>query len=237
MAGANQITQGNQNIGEAVQSLIQSNLSRLNTSFLALVKEVDTESNRVTIEPIAKKEGEEDFTIPDVLVGYPSCKDMKVSLKLQEGDCGIAIVSDRDITRYKEEKIAGVAPSNRTHFLGDSVFIPLSLVDSVLEKSSTEFAEYTLKSSETFSVISGKMMEFQSDDEIKITSTKDLSLVGSKVEIKGQGGTLFEVLDTVITTLISAKTIPAAQGSPLTFDPMIITDLTKAKTTLSMVLK
>lgn len=120
-------------IGQAMQNLIQDNLARLNVCFLAKVQSVD--KNKVDVVQLITTSENEKLVIPSLLVGLPQSKDLQINLKIAEGDVGICVVCDADISGYKQSGDSSKPMSDRTHNFIDSIFIPLSLFNSNIEKS------------------------------------------------------------------------------------------------------
>lgn len=175
MSEVNQIVKAGDSadIGQAMQNLIQDNLARLNVCFLAKVQSVD--KNKVDVVQVMQDTENERLVIPSVIVGIPQSKDLQVSLKMQEGDFGLCIVCDCDISGYKQSGNSSKKLTNRTHNLIDSVFIPLSLFKSDLEKSGIlANSDYSIEVKGDLSV-QGKLLSLKSQTASLKTALSDLS--------------------------------------------------------------
>lgn len=196
-------------IGQAIQALINDNLSRLNTCFLARVESV--EENKVNVAFLL---GECKIVIPSVLVGIPQSQGLKQSIKLSPDDVGLCFVCDHDISSYKQSGGSGAILSNRKHDLIDSIFIPLSLFNSNLEDNS-----------------------IKSESAFKIEAKEDLSIKGQLLTLQSENASLKKTLSSLAEILAGLTTIPAVQGSNLTLNPDVIVKINQWKAELDTLFK
>lgn len=196
-------------LGQAIQALITDNLSRLSTCFLAKVEKV--EENKVDVSFVM---GESKLVIPSILVGIPQATSYKHSMKLQVGDVGLCLVCDSDISVFKESGGGGKPATERYHDIIDSIFIPLSLYQSVLENNSIE-----------------------SEEILSIKAKKDLILQGKLISLKSENASLKEALSKLAEILAGLQTIPAVQGSMLTLNPDAIVKINQWKAELDTLFK
>lgn len=106
-------------LGIAMRELIKSHLSNnVFTSFLAKINSINND-NTVDIQPLFNNQ-----IISKIKIAIPSSKELLFSLKLNEGDLGLAIVSKYDISNFKNGDYGLSYP--RKFNIQDSVFIPIS---------------------------------------------------------------------------------------------------------------
>lgn len=123
-------TANNDNIGQALQALIQDNIARIDTSFLAKI--VSINNNKVSISPIIKRKTTDTTTVyNNCLIGFNKSGNWTTQFKLKKGDIGLAIVVQDDITSYKNSGKGGLNTTGRIQDKNDSIFIPFSLFDTL----------------------------------------------------------------------------------------------------------
>ncbi len=123
-------TSNNDNIGQALQDLIQDNIARIDTSFLAKI--VSINNNKVSISPIIKRKTTDTTTVyNNCLIGFNKSGNWTTQFKLKKGDIGLAIVVQDDITSYKNSGKGGLNLTGRIQDKNDSIFIPFSLFDTL----------------------------------------------------------------------------------------------------------
>lgn len=184
----------NQDLGEAIQSLIEDNIARLNKCYLAKVEAVN--ENKVDVSFLV---GETRLIIPSLLVGMPASDGLKFSGILKEGDIGICLTADYDISSYARSGNGGKPATKRQHSIIDSIFIPFSLFESDLSKNA-----------------------ITSKEGIQIEAGDVLKLVASQFTIKNENESLKSLLMDLIKILKEFKTAPVANGSPAVLDPSLI---------------
>jgi len=69
-------------------------------------------------------------TIPNIPIAYNSNVNYSVTFPVAKGDEGLLIVSERDISAFKELGEISLPIVFRTHDFSDSVFIPMNLSDN-----------------------------------------------------------------------------------------------------------
>lgn len=159
-------------LGLAIQHLIQENLKIFNTCFLAKIVAIN--GNKVSVCQVIKSENESDIVINDCLIAFPFSAVWQIQYALKNGDIGICLVLNKDISGYKQSGSGGIAPTSRYKNLNDSVFIPLSLFktlpnDSVDFTIKGESDEITFNKSELL-IKCAKKAEFKAQNEFKLES-------------------------------------------------------------------
>lgn len=160
-------------LGLAIQMLIQRNLQNFNTCFLAQI--VGINGNKVSVTQMIKSNGAEaDLIVNDCLIAYPFSNVWQVQFALKNGDIGICIVLNKDISAYKQSGERCNAPTNRYKDINDSVFIPLSLFktlpnDSVDFTIKGESDELTFNKGELL-IQCAKKADFKAQNEFKLES-------------------------------------------------------------------
>lgn len=135
-------TEYGEDVGEVINELINDKLKVLTTSFLAKI--ISINGNKVSITPIFKTNAkDESVIINNCLVCYPSSQNWQVQYKLKVGDIGVALAIQNDISTYKASGSGGVTQTQRFKDLNDSVFLPLSLFNSL----KNDDINYIIKSS------------------------------------------------------------------------------------------
>ena len=138
-------TTNNENLGLAIQGLIEDNIARINTSFLAEIKSIN--GNKVSICEVIKRKQTDLTTIyNNCLVGFNQSGKWQTQFKLKVGDVGLAIVLQDDISGYKSTGKNGLNKTGRIHDKNDAIFIPFSLFDSLLNDSINFIIENDVKS-------------------------------------------------------------------------------------------
>lgn len=116
----------NDDIGRCIQLLVEDNIKKINTSFLATVTAIN--GNKVSIKSLIKrKQTDKDTIFNNCLVGFPYSQKWQTQFKLHAGDVGIALVMQDDTTSYKNTGNGGINYTGRVQDKNDSIFIPLSL--------------------------------------------------------------------------------------------------------------
>lgn len=160
-------------LGLAIQMLIQRNLQNFNTCFLAQI--VGINGNKVSVTQMIKSNGAEaDLIVNDCLIAYPFSNVWQVQFALKNGDIGICIVLNKDISAYKQSGERCNAPTSRYKDINDSVFIPLSLFktlpnDSVDFTIKGESDELTFNKGELL-INASKKCDFKAQNEFKLES-------------------------------------------------------------------
>ena len=138
-------TTNNENLGLAIQGLIEDNIARINTSFLAEIKSIN--GNKVSICEVIKRKQTDITTIyNNCLVGFNHSGKWQTQFKLKVGDIGLAIVLQDDISGYKSTGKNGLNKTGRIHDKNDAVFIPFSLFDTLPNDSINFIIENDVKS-------------------------------------------------------------------------------------------
>lgn len=116
-------------LGSAIQNLINDNLRFIKSAFLCKITKID--KNKVTIKPLLKqKQDEETLIINNCMVAFSYSQDWITQFKLKVGDIGVALVLDNDISLYKQNGSEGICPTKRFKDSNDSIYIPLALYKS-----------------------------------------------------------------------------------------------------------
>lgn len=117
-------------VGVAINLLIQDNIKKINTSFIAEI--VSINGNKVSIKKKIKTNATDKDTIyNNCMIGFFHSGWWHEQFKLKVGDDGIAFVMQDDVSNYKSTGKGGVNPSGRIQDKNDSVFIPLSLFETL----------------------------------------------------------------------------------------------------------
>lgn len=196
-----------QDIGQVIQNLIQDNISRLNTAFLAVVQEV--KDNKVIVNQVIQDSENERLAIPSLLVGIIQTQNFKQSIKVQSGDFGLCVVCDCDISGYKQSGDKSKKLNDRHHDLIDSIFIPLSLYNSILDQNS-----------------------ILAEDDFLIESKKNLFLTAELLALKSKTTSLKKELEKLSDFISQIKT---ADGKAL--DPTSIQNFASWKNGLKNLFK
>lgn len=116
----------NNDLGLAIQNLINDNLRFIKTVYLAKI--VSINENKVSIKPILRqKDSEQVLIINNCMIAFPYSQLWQTQFKLKIGDIGVAVVIENDITSYKQSGNEGLNNTGRFKDVNDSIFIPLSL--------------------------------------------------------------------------------------------------------------
>lgn len=177
-----------QDIGNAIQMLMNDNLKKVSSSFLAEITAIN--NNKVSIKSKLKRSNIELDTIyNNCLVAYPFSSIWQVQYKLNIGDVGIAFVNDDDISNYKKTGKSGVIPTKRFKDRNDSVFVPLSLFNTL----PNEDINYIIKSLDNIC-----KLEFDNDN-IGIFQAQLLTLKSENTTLKTK---LIELVDFLNSAMI-----------------------------------
>lgn len=177
-------------IGVAINLLIQDNIKKVNTSFIAEI--VSINGNKVSIKKkIKDKANDKDTIYNNCMIGFSQSGFWQEQFKLKVGDDGIAFVMQDDVSNYKSTGKGGINPSGRIQDKNDSVFIPLSLFETLQNND----INYLLKSLDGIC-----KLEFNNDNictlqakEIVINTQNNLA----KVDFKEDG--LIEFTSTLLS--------------------------------------
>lgn len=177
-------------IGVAINLLIQDNIKKVNTSFIAEI--VSINGNKVSIrKKIKDKATDKDTIYNNCMIAFSQSGFWQEQFKLKVGDDGIAFVMQDDVSNYKSTGKGGVNPSGRIQDKNDSVFIPLSLFETLQNND----INYLLKSLDGIC-----KLEFNNDNictlqakEIVINTQNNLA----KVDLKEDG--LIEFTSTLLS--------------------------------------
>lgn len=180
-------TANNDNIGQALQALIQDNIARIDTSFLAKI--VSINNNKVSISPIIKRKTTDTTTVyNNCLIGFNKSGNWTTQFKLKKGDIGLAIVVQDDITSYKNSGKGGLNTTGRIQDKNDSIFIPFSLFDTLANND----INYLIESSDKKC-----KLEF-SNENVGILQATLLSLKSENTTLKNKLVELANFLDSAM---------------------------------------
>jgi hypothetical protein len=118
------------NIESLMKTIINQIFRNLNVCLPATVVTYNSEKNTVKLQPaIQDVLPDKTFRTLPLLLNVPVLeiggKNLSVKIPLQEGDTGIVIFCDRDITLFKQEKKNTQPNTLRKHDLADGIFIPM----------------------------------------------------------------------------------------------------------------
>lgn len=194
-----------QDLGIAIQNLINDNIKALRTNFLAKVTNI--ENNRISFVKLIKdKEKEAIVTLNNVMVGFPYSQKWQIQHKLAINDIGLVFVLENDITTYKTSGSGGVVTNRRYKDINDCIFIPLSMYQSRNNQDINYIIESDTKKCK---------LEFN-NDEIGIFKAKLLTLESENTTLKAkliELANLLEGLASGSTSVVSAHSHQTAPGS------------------------
>lgn len=181
-----------QDLGLAIQKLIEANVKNACTSYLAQITSIA--GNKLHIKPIIKDNADDkEVIINNALVAFPSSSIWSIQFKLRVGDIGLVVVTDKDNTSYKNTGGGGIAKTKRNHNISDAIFFPVSMfktapidsIDFAIQKENDK-AHLTCNGN-TWDLkenlhITGNL-EVDKDATIKGTTTTD-KIIANKGEIK-----------------------------------------------------
>ena len=174
-------------IGVAINLLIQDNIKKVNTSFIAEI--VSINGNKVSIKKkIKDKSTDKDTIYNNCMIGFSQSGFWQEQFKLKVGDDGIAFVMQDDVSNYKATGKSGVNPSGRILDKNDSVFIPLSLFETLPNAD----INYVLKS------LDGKCKLEFTNDNIGILQADLLTLKSENTTLKQKLNELANILDSAM---------------------------------------
>ena len=223
-------TSETQDLGSAIQGLIETNIANINTAFLAKVTQI--QGNKVNIIPLLKDNATEPDTIlNNILIAQPQSGEWSLNFKVSVGDIGLAIVSKQDISTYKSQGSGGVVNTKRTFDIIDSVFLPLSL--------------YMQKDNESLGL---SIQNKAGDSKIEFDTEGKLSIEANEISIKaknpleiGVNDTLKACFDVILDNLQTGIVGGVTSGSPasqtITSLPNLAPQIQIMKQKISEVLK
>lgn len=194
----------NNDLGLAIQNLINDNLRFIRTTYLAKI--VSINENKVSIKPILRqKANEQVLIINNCMIAFPYSQLWQTQFKLKVGDIGVAIVIENDISSYKQSGNEGLNNTKRFKDVNDSIFIPLSLYTTLNNSEINYKIENNNKSCK---------MEFN-NDEIGIFKAKLITLESETTTLKAK---LLELVS-LLESMASGQTGPDGHGQTSTTSP------------------
>lgn len=194
----------NNDLGSAIQNLINDNLRFIRTTYLAKI--VSINENKVSIKPILRqKANEQVLIINNCMIAFPYSQLWQTQFKLKVGDIGVAIVIENDISSYKQSGNEGLNNTKRFKDVNDSIFIPLSLYTTLNNNEVNYKIENNNKSCK---------MEFN-NDEIGIFKAKLITLESETTTLKSK---LLELVS-LLESMASGQTGPDGHGQTSTTSP------------------
>lgn len=194
----------NNDLGLAIQNLINDNLRFIRTTYLAKI--VSINENKVSIKPILRqKANEQVLIINNCMIAFPYSQLWQTQFKLKVGDIGVAIVIENDISSYKQSGNEGLNNTKRFKDVNDSIFIPLSLYTTLNNSIVNYKIENNNKSCK---------MEFN-NDEIGIFKAKLITLESETTTLKAK---LLELVS-LLESMASGQTGPDGHGQTSTTSP------------------
>lgn len=194
----------NNDLGLAIQNLINDNLRFIRTTYLAKI--VSINENKVSIKPILRqKANEQVLIINNCMIAFPYSQLWQTQFKLKVGDIGVAIVIENDISSYKQSGNEGLNNTKRFKDVNDSIFIPLSLYTTLNNSEVNYKIENNNKSCK---------MEFN-NDEIGIFKAKLITLESETTTLKSK---LLELVS-LLESMASGQTGPDGHGQTSTTSP------------------
>ncbi|EFS3668857.1 hypothetical protein JHI36_001081 [Campylobacter jejuni] len=194
----------NNDLGLAIQNLINDNLRFIRTTYLAKI--VSINENKVSIKPILRqKANDQVLIINNCMIAFPYSQLWQTQFKLKVGDIGVAIVIENDISSYKQSGNEGLNNTKRFKDVNDSIFIPLSLYTTLNNNEVNYKIENNNKSCK---------MEFN-NDEIGIFKAKLITLESETTTLKSK---LLELVS-LLESMASGQTGPDGHGQTSTTSP------------------
>lgn len=194
----------NNDLGLAIQNLINDNLRFIRTTYLAKI--VSINENKVSIKPILRqKANEQVLIINNCMIAFPYSQLWQTQFKLKVGDIGVAIVIENDISSYKQSGNEGLNNTKRFKDVNDSIFMPLSLYTTLNNNEVNYKIENNNKSCK---------MEFN-NDEIGIFKAKLITLESETTTLKAK---LLELVS-LLESMASGQTGPDGHGQTSTTSP------------------
>src|SRR5574344_377235 len=174
-------------IGVAINLLIQDNIKKVNTSFIAEI--VSINGNKVSIKKkIKDKATDKDTIYNNCMIAFSQSGFWQEQFKLKVGDDGIAFVMQDDVSNYKTTVKGGGNTSGRIQDKNDSVFIPLSLFETLQNND----INYLLKS------LDGKCKLEFTNDNIGILQADLITLKSENTTLKTKLVELANFLDSAM---------------------------------------
>lgn len=194
----------NNDLGLAIQNLINDNLRFIRTTYLAKI--VSINENKVSIKPILRqKANEQVLIINNCMIAFPYSQLWQTQFKLKVGDIGVAIVIENDISSYKQSGNEGLNNTKRFKDVNDSIFVPLSLYTTLNNSIVNYKIENNNKSCK---------MEFN-NDEIGIFKAKLITLESETTTLKAK---LLELVS-LLESMASGQTGSDGHGQTSTTSP------------------
>lgn len=182
----------NLDLGNAIETLIKKNIQNINTCFIAKI--ISIKNNKVDVVDIIKNnENTENPIIYNCLIAQPFSSQFNINFKLKENDIGICIVSKKDISNFKNNKNE-IINTQRLFSISDSIFLPLSLLNSNIEKNEIYSKDDLL--------IKGKDIDIKSENPIVIGSA-----AGSLLNLTNL---IIQLLDLLASGMTGSTTNPSA---------------------------
>ncbi|XKM12650.1 Gp138 family membrane-puncturing spike protein [Orbaceae bacterium ac157xtp] len=136
---------------DVIQTLIKTALK--NNSFVTLVKVISVDINNLTVDVMplilgetAEGEKIEANVIYNIKYVRIQSGDSAIIIDPSEGDIGMALVCDRDISTIKKTKQEAMPASNRIHSLPDSIYL-----GGVLNRTPKQYIKFTQDGIEIYS--------------------------------------------------------------------------------------
>ena len=118
-----------QDLGLAIQKLIESNIKNASTAYLAQITSIV--GNKLHIKPIIKENSDDkEVIINNALVAFPASSLWSIQYKLAVGDIGLVVANDKDLSVYKNSGKGGTAQTKRYKNISDAIFFPVSMFNT-----------------------------------------------------------------------------------------------------------
>ena len=188
-----------QDLGLSIQKLIESNIKNAYTSYLAQITSIV--DNKIHIKPIIKTNSDDkDVIINNCLVAFPFSQNWRIQYKLKVGDIGLAVVSDKDLSNYKNTGGASIAKTKRYKNISDAIFFPVSMFQT-LQNDSVNFTIINDKGNccltfgnDEIGTLKAKLLTIQSENTTLKAELKKLAsllegMAGGSTSADGHGHT------------------------------------------------
>lgn len=193
-----------QDLGLSIQKLIESNIKNAYTSYLSQITAIV--GNKIHVKPIIKTNPDDkEVIINNCLIAFPFSQNWRVQYKLKVGDIGLAVVSDKDLSNYKNNGKASVAKTKRYKNISDAIFFPVSMFQT-LENDSVNF---------TITNDKGNCCLVFGNDEIGTLKAKLLTIQSENTTLKAE----LKKLASLIEGLAGGRTAPTGHTGGVTTCP------------------
>lgn len=194
-----------QDLGLAIQKLIESNIKNASTAYLAQITSIA--GNKLHIKPIIKENSDDkEVIINNVLIAFPTSNLWSIQYKLTVGDIGLVVANDKDLSVYKNSGKGGTAQTKRYKNISDAIFFPVSM----FQTKDNQSINFTIENAK------GNCCLTFGNDEIGLLKAKLLTIQSENTTLKAE----LKKLASLLESLASGKTQgDTHSGTRLTTSP------------------